>query len=270
MKIIKAILLTLLLIFIFSLTQLGFHYLFYKSEVIPDSFQKHFGILNVLSYVTAYLIIFKICWKPKPSFNRCLNFNLFEVKFLPYLIFIVIGLQLLDRPFWNLVPDWNYLKDLSLESDKYSFKGFNLFYFYSILSTLITAPIFEELFFRKFLLKKLLQNNNQKIGILTSSLCFAIIHIETPSNLVPTFIFGLVSSLIFINTKSISYSIILHFLFNLSIEILYISRLSLNEWFLDLDYNFLYWILFLLGAGITFFATKKLLTTKVTVAQAYN
>ncbi len=259
MKVITAILLTLLLIFVFSLTQTVLLYVFYKTEVIPESFQKHFGIINVISYLTAYFVIFKIFWRPKQIFKEVLNSNDFEMKFLPCLIFIAIGLQLLDRPFWHLVPDWNYLDDLRLKTDKIYSDGFSLSYFYSALSTLIIAPVFEELLFRKFLLKKLLQNNSQKVGILISSLCFAIIHIETPSNLVPTFIFGTISSLIFINTKHIGNSIILHFLFNLFLEISFVVGLSLNEWFLDLNFNFMYWMLFLIGAGITFFATKKLL-----------
>jgi len=262
MKIVKAILLTLLLILGFSLTQVGLTTLFFKTEFMLESFPNHLGIVNVISYVMAYLLIFKLFWKPKSNIKEGLNFTNFEMKFLPYLVFIAIGLQLLDRPFWHLIPDWNYISDLSLGTGKNSFNGFDSFYFYNALSTLIIAPIFEELFFRKFLLSKLLQKNNQKIGILVSSLCFAIIHIETPSNLIPTFIFGIISSLIFIKTKSITYSIILHFLFNLLIQILFVTNLSINEWFLDLKFNFMYWILFLIGIGITYFATKKLLATK--------
>lgn len=262
MKISKAVLLTLLLIFLFSSTQLGLTFVFYETELMSKSFQNHFGIINVISYVTSNLIIFKLFWKPESYIKENLKFYKFEPKFLPYLICIVIGLQLLDRPFWHLVPDWTFMNDLRFEIGKNSFKGFSYLYLYSAISTLIIAPVFEELFFRKFLLKKLLQKNKQKIGILVSSLCFASIHIEAPSNLVPTFIFGIISSLIFIKTKRIGYSIILHFIFNLLIEILYVSNLSIDDWFLDLNFNIMYWILFLIGIGITYFATKELLATK--------
>jgi membrane protease YdiL (CAAX protease family) len=267
MTVLKAILLTILLIFTFILFQIGLSFIFYNTELLPESFKKHTAIINVIAQVSSYLIVFKLFWKPKSNITTNLNFKKIEMKFLPYLIFIVIGLQLLDRPFWNLVPDWNYIKDLGLETDKTLYNGFNPVYFYSALSTLIIAPILEEFFFRNFLLKKLLQKNSQKIGILISSICFAIIHIETPSNLVPTFIFGIISSLIFIKTKRIGHSIILHFLFNLLIEIfllieiLSVFNLSINEWFLNLNFNFMYWILFLFGVGITYFATKKLLAT---------
>lgn len=261
MTILKAILLTLLLIFVFSLTQVGFGFLFYKTKLIPEYLQKHIGITTVISFLISYLVMFKFFWKSKIKIKEILNIRNYELKFLPYLILIVFGLQLLDRPFWDLERIWDYLKYSEFETDFSKFNGFSPAFFYVTISTLIISPICEELFFRKFLLKKLTEQNSQKIGILISSLCFAIIHIETPFNLIPTFIFGIISSLIFIKTKKIGYSILLHFLVNLLVQTLYVFDFTFDRWLLDLNFNFIYWIMFLIGFGITYFGIKKLLAT---------
>jgi membrane protease YdiL (CAAX protease family) len=261
MTILKAILLTLLLIFVFSLTQVGFGFIFYKTELLPEYLQKHVGITTVISFLVAYIVMFRFFWKPKAEITKTLNFRNYELKILPYLILIVFGLQLLDRPFWDLEKIWNYLNYSEFETDFSTFNGFSPAFLYGTISTLIISPICEELFFRKFLLKKLMEQNSQRVGIIISSLCFAIIHIETPFNLIPTFIFGIISSLIFIKTKKIGYSILLHFLVNLLVQILYVFDFTFDRWLLDLNFNVIYWIMFLIGIGITYFGIKKLLAT---------
>ena len=262
MTVLKAILLTLFLILVFALTQIGFGLLMYKTELIPDSYQRHYGITIGLSFIIGYLLTFKIFWKLNFDINKSLNIKNIDFKIIPYLILIVVGLHLLDRPFWDLERIWNYLKYSEFESDISSFSGFNPALLYNTITILLISPILEELFFRKFLLQKLLEKNSQIIAIIISSLCFTIIHIETPMNLIPTFIFGIISGLILIKTKRIIYSIILHFLVNLIVQSLYIFDFTFDRWLLTLDFNFIYWIMFLIGIGITYFGIKKLLATK--------
>jgi membrane protease YdiL (CAAX protease family) len=257
MTIIKAILLTLLLIFVFSLTQVTLGFIFYKTELIPEYLQRHIGITTAISFLVAYLVMFKVFWKPKLNIRQFLKLENYKLKILPYLILIAIGLQLLDRPFWDLEKIWNYINFSEFETDFNSFNGFNPAFIYSSISILLISPIFEELFFRKFLLQKLLEKNNQKIGILISSLCFAIIHIETPFNLIPTFVFGIISSFIFIKTRRIGYSILLHFLVNLLVQVLYVFDFAFDKWLLSLNFNYIYWIMFLIGIGLTYFGIKK-------------
>jgi membrane protease YdiL (CAAX protease family) len=257
MTVLKAILLTLFLILVFALTQVGFGLLVYKTELIPESYQTHYGITIGLSFIIGYLVTFKIFWKSNFGIKKSLKLKKIDFRLIPYLILIVVGLQLLDRPFWDLERIWNFLNYSEFQTDISSFSGFRPALLYNTISILIIAPIFEELFFRKFLLQNLLKENSKIIGILISSLCFAIIHIETLLNLVPTFIFGIISGLIFIKTKRIIYSIILHFLVNLMVQTLYVFDFTFDRWLLTLDFNFIYWVMFLIGIGITYFATKK-------------
>lgn len=259
MSVLKAILLTLLLIFVFSVAQIGFILIFLETELIPEHLQKHFGIATTLSFVVAYLVLFKFFWKPNLNIRKSLILENYNLKFLPYLILIVLGLQLVNRPFWDLERFWDLFNHTNVENDFGTFKGFNPAFFYRSISLLLVAPVFEELFFRKFLLQKLLEKSSCKIGVLISSLCFAIIHMETPLNLIPAFIFGAISSLLFIKTKKIGYSICFHFLANLLVSISGVFDHTFDRWLLALNFNFTYWLMFLIGIGITYFGTKKLL-----------
>lgn len=261
MTVLKAILLTLFLILVFALTQVGFGLLMFKTEFIPESYLSHYEITIWLSYIIGYLVTFKIFWKSNFNINKSLNPKKIDFKLIPYLILIVVGLQLMDRPFWDLEKIWNFLNYSEFQTNISSFSGFKPALFYNSITILIISPILEELFFRKFLLHKLLEKNRQIIAIIISSLCFALIHIETPLNLIPALIFGIISGLIFIKTKRIIYSIILHFLVNLTVQTLYVFDFTFDRWLLTLDFNFMYWITFLIGIGITYFATKKLLAT---------
>lgn len=261
MTILKAFLLTLILICIFSLTQLGFVLIIYKTELLPKYLQEHILLTTAISFIVAYLLMFRVFWKTKLNTREVLKINTYEIKFLPYLILIVFGLQLLGRPFWDLGKIWNYFNYSNFEPDFSSFKGFSPAFFYDSVSILIIAPILEELFFRKFLLSKLLEKNSRNVGIIISSLCFAIIHIETPNNLFPTFIFGVISSLIFLKTKKIGYSILLHFLMNLLVQTLFVFDITFDRWLLNLNFNYIYWIIFMIGIATTYLGTKKLLAT---------
>lgn len=259
MAVLKAFLLTILLILIFSIIQIGFGFMLYETELIPAYLKQHIGLTTTVSFLISYLLMFKLFWKPRPKIKGIFKIKYSVLKFLPYLILIVFGLQLVDRPFWDLGRIWSYLNYAEFEVELSNFSGFGPAFYYSLFSTLIISPFFEELFFRKFLLQKLLEKNNQKISILISSLCFAVIHIETPYNLIPTFIFGIISSIIFIKTNKIGFSILLHFLTNLIIQTSFILNVTFDSWLLSLNFNLIYWIIFLLGIGITYFSTKKLL-----------
>lgn len=261
MRIIKALLLTILLALFFHISQIGLYFLFIESEMFPEYFINHWGIINIISFILAYLVIFKYFWINKPNIKRICDFKGFNLKYIPYLILIVFGLQLIDRPFWDINKIWNYITISEFNTEIRYFNGYTPAFIYGSFTSLIVSPIFEELFYRKFLLSELMQRNKKLTSIIVSSLCFSIAHIETPLNLIPTFIFGVISSLIFIKTNKIIYSILLHFMMNLLIRILDVFDSNFDRWLLNLNFNIIYWIIFIIGIGVTYFGTKKLLAT---------
>lgn len=269
MTILRAILLTLLLVALFSLFQIGFSLIFYNTDFIPEGLQRHVGITNVLSFLFSYVIILKYFWKPQGNFKDKFDLSKYNLKLLPYLVLIVVGLHLLDRPFWDLGRIWQYLNTSEFDADLNQFHGYTPALLYSSISILIVSPIFEELFFRNFLLKQLIERYSLKTSIIISSLCFAVIHIETPFNIIPTFIFGLISSLIYIKTKQIGYSIVLHFLVNVLVQLFYVLDLNFDKWLMELNFSLTYWALFFVGILITYFGTKTILKTEETSLKDY-
>ena len=261
MNILKALLLTLLLIIIFSLPQAGVYYLLEWVELKNETISKHIYFPMIMSFLIAYLTIFYFFWKPRPGFKTVINFNKLKVSLIPSLLIIVIGFGFAGQPFWDIEKIFHHYQDSSLKPlYEYHFK-LTPYFFYHTFTTLVIAPIFEELFFRKFLFKKLLQKNNLNLSIIISSLCFALIHFETPDNLIPTFFAGVISCLIYYKTKRIEYSIILHFSNNLLVSIFNIFGESYFTWLYDLKFDFTYWTLFVFGILVIILGVKKTIQT---------
>ena len=86
---------------------------------------------------------------------------------------------------------------------------------YIVISTIFLAPFFEEILFRGIILKGLLMNHSATKAILTSSILFAIIHFF-PAQIINASFLGLFFGYIYFKTRSIGYTIILHFVANLT------------------------------------------------------
>jgi len=84
-----------------------------------------------------------------------------------------------------------------------------------ILTAIFLAPLSEEIFFRAFLVKR--------VGIIFSSLLFALSHFAYNSDfeLVGAFFIGLVLAYTFKKSKSIIPSILIHFIYNLIIMLIF-------------------------------------------------
>lgn len=146
---------------------------------------------------------------------------------------------------------------ISIEPYKFS-ESSNLTVLYRGISVLIIVPIFEELFFRKFLFGEVLKKYSLTTSIFVSSLCFSVIHLPSYRNLLPTFIFGIIACLIYKKTGNIFYTIILHFLTNLSWLLLVTYGKSYYEWSYGLNYNFIYWMSFIFGIGFIYLGLRKI------------
>ncbi|CAM3298102.1 CPBP family intramembrane glutamic endopeptidase [Zobellia roscoffensis] len=265
MKITKAILLTLLVTVIYYIPQ-GILVLLVKyTNWDINLFNPMFDIVWSLSTVMAYLLVFYLFWKPKPHYSNILDTNGLNYNLIPFLILSAIGLGFVGQPFWDYNRLIEYFQNASFEPITRNYGELNFEYGYTMLSTLIIAPIFEELFYRKFLFSKLQEKYQLYLAIIISSVCFSAIHFETLSNLIPSFLFGIVSCLIYFKTKKISYSILLHFINNLFVTLIN-TRYGepFFNWLDSLKYDVLYWALFTFGILITILGVKKITTANTT------
>lgn len=114
------------------------------------------------------------------------------INILP-ILFIVIGTNILDEPF-------------NMDIQKYTL--------IAILWTITIPPIWEELFFRKFLYTKLKNKFNMKRAIFISSLLFGLMHFNI---IIMIFAYGVgvISCKIYDKTGEIKYSILFHAISNL-------------------------------------------------------
>lgn len=161
------------------------------------------------------------------------------------------------QPFW----DYHHMVDLyhnpDYDTTYRSFATLNTRYTLSLLRSLLIAPIFEELFFRKFLFGKLLEQKGFYPALLVSSLCFAAIHFETPSNLIPSFGFGIISALIYFKTKNVGHTIVLHFLGNLIGTLHNLYGEAYFKWLDGFNFGFMYWAVCVFGILMTVLGTRN-------------
>lgn len=260
MSIIKAFLYTILAFVFLTTIQLAILLPIKYLIGAPDDFTHIFGITKIVSVVGAFLFIYFFFWKPNFDFKKVLIVKNYNPRIYLYLPLIGIGLLLINKPFWDFNKIIEYYQGIST-NDNFVSSNNNIALIYNLISTLLIAPIVEELFYRKFLLDKLLEMNKPVLAIIISSICFSIIHIETPNNLIPTFISGIILGIIYLKTKKIGYCIILHFIVNLIIVTTNNIETSYDNWLIGYNFDIYYWLSFGAGIIITIFGIKKITTT---------
>jgi len=86
---------------------------------------------------------------------------------------------------------------------------------FSLIGTVILAPIFEEIVFRKQLIEVLLIRTKPFCAILISSLLFAFVHLSI-NDCVALFFWGLIFGIVYYKSKAIENSVLLHSFSNVS------------------------------------------------------
>src|SRR5690606_22943026 len=117
MTVLKSFLLTLLLIVVFSITQIGFAFLVSQTDLVSEDFEEHYGFTIIISFLIAYLTILFIFGRPTLNFNDIFDNKYYSFKIIAYLLVIVFGLQLLGRPFWDTGKIWDYFQYSTFENE---------------------------------------------------------------------------------------------------------------------------------------------------------
>lgn len=256
MNILKAFLITFLLIAFEALLTVGIYPLFEKIRPIENSI-KYIKLGQLITKLTTYLIIFllfkvNLNWK-----NSSQKINTIELNTIFYLLVINIGLEFLDRPFLDFTKIVDAFSKNTIQPYEH-LELSNSYIIFNGISSLILAPILEELLFRKYMFAKLLEKYSLNWSIIISSIFFSLIHIPSYSNLFPTFIFGIICCIVYLKTKNILYPIILHFLVNLTVLLLLVYGEYFYKWIYGLNYDFMYWSLSIFGILMTIFGIKKI------------
>lgn len=257
---VKSTLITLLLVIQSFLILLPSLYLY---KILIEN-KEHVTItttfLTLLSWSISYFIVFKFIIKLKfPSININKKIQVLKIKVIFIILLISIGIVIINRPFWDINKIVFFIKEKTILIDNSPFEGFNAQFFVNIITYLIVAPITEELFFRKYIFTSILKNNSFTVSAVFSSVLFSLLHLPDYTNLIPTFILGFISCIIYFRTKNILYSILIHFFYNLIIQIT--SDYNYNSFYnfiYKLEFNYMYWLIVLFGVVLTLFSLKKL------------
>lgn len=261
MKIFKAFLHTILLVIIQSLIGIIIILIFREIDQNNRDYYEHsIGLFRTFAQLIGYIIFFYLFWRLRSNWIKKPDLKINNFKILLSIIIIGIGYNLILSPFSDFENLLKYLNDSDLIQHSNNFTVFDKALIYRIIGILIISPIFEELFFRKYLISRLLNENSKKISLIVSSICFSLIHFETPNNLIPAFIFGIISGLIFIKTNKIGYSILLHLICNSLLLIDLVSGDKFFNYLFELKFNSIYWIIFVVGIILSYFGLKKITT----------
>lgn len=133
----------------------------------------------------------------------------------PY--FSVLALALIFNTF-SITTYWGYfvIEDSFFSLDPFIITPSTesvLFLIVTMVLSVIAGPIAEEFIFRGLLLNRLIKKTNMWAGILISSLAFAASHMKA-EQLLATFLFGVMASLIYLKTKNLFIPILVHIVYN--------------------------------------------------------
>ncbi|MEN8138449.1 MAG: type II CAAX endopeptidase family protein [Bacteroidota bacterium] len=161
---------------------------------------------------TIYLVYWIIIKKEKSDIEKgtesktnILNFSLGKPGKYLYIIIISLIMMLWVDFFASLIP----MPDWAIELFE---KAFNLSV-PNIIMIAIFAPLLEEILVRGLVLRGYLQNYTPNKAIIASAIFFGFIHLN-PWQFIAGFISGLLLGYLYYKTKSLTPSILVHFLNN--------------------------------------------------------
>jgi membrane protease YdiL (CAAX protease family) len=186
-------------------------------KIISDEVQ------NTISFILMMLIFIAITCliNKRRGADSKLNFNLKQPRLLTLMIPALIGLQIgIEIPMSKLLT-YHFTLDYSLQQTT------SLTF---LLGAVILAPLLEEIVFRGIILRGYLLTYSPKTAVFLASLLFAIAH-GTPIHMLSIFLTGLFLCWIYYKTKALTFTIILHAIFNVTaISCTYIvSRLNVDN-----------------------------------------
>ncbi len=165
-------------------------------------------VFTIVAYYFSFL-------KPE-NIHFHFHFNLSEWYLYPIMILMFLGAVILNEPIAESIPTEGlngYLDEMYRMIEEVE-KQLHKYPISMSITIALMAPIFEELFFRGFLLKGLL-NQTQKpaLSIFTSAFIFALVHIN-PWQFVGALILGCVLGFVYYRTRSLLNVMLLHSLNN--------------------------------------------------------
>lgn len=215
MKFLKAFLITAVYIILIELLWLWSHLL--SDDFFFSNLANLYDTINDVIVLIASVLLFKYFHQ-----TSTLEFKKTNLKFIILAVILGIGYV-----FFQALLNCIYYFDFTSDFYEYKFTLENLYTFTAISSVLI-VPIYEELFFRNYIQRKLSKEYKPYVAIFFASLLFALIHLPFESLFLDfidfswhhayiAFFGGCISGILFYKSKSIIPSILFHMFWNLTV-----------------------------------------------------
>lgn len=175
---------------------------------------------QVFSFLVAFMFYLRISGE---WFSDMVNMQAIKLK--PLLVtlgillacFIALPLfELINEPLRQILPPGIVEREILMNerNTELFVQSDPIQFIFSLIVVALLPAIFEELVFRGFLIKKMLQSGMSDMGaILMSGAIFALTHMQ-PLKFLSMFVLGAALGFVYVRFKNLKYSMIMHFLFN--------------------------------------------------------
>jgi len=181
-------------------------------------------VLNLFSQVFSFLVAFLVYLRiTGERFSDLIQIQKIQLK--PLLITLTLLVicfvafpifELLNEPLRQILPNDVLAQEIRIneQNEALFFQSDPIQFAFSLVVVALLPAIFEELVFRGFLIKKMMQSGMSDYGaVLMSAVIFSITHFQ-PMKFLAMFTLGAIFGFLYIKYRNIKYSMILHFLFN--------------------------------------------------------
>lgn len=161
----------------------------------------------LIYYILSMGVPFAIIHSFKKKSEGSVQYQFIPKDILVVLLVILATLALqwgVSSPIANSIPMSESIKELFQEI------ALSMNNWYGLISVAIAAPLLEELIFRGVLLDGLLKRRSAWSAIIISSILFGIVHLN-PWQFVSAMIIGVFAGWVYYRTRSLIYSIFVHF-----------------------------------------------------------
>lgn len=170
-------------------------------------YEAMFLIYYLLAVGISFYIIGLI--KKKKTGNNSFNFTIENKRIVP---FVIVGIIFL---YCGIISPINALISLT-ESTKVTHMNYGkLPGIFTLIQSVIAAPILEELIFTGIILDGLFKKYSPTKSILITALLFGLIHLDR-FQFITVFLMGIFSGWVYYRTRSLMFSIIIHAVANLA------------------------------------------------------
>lgn len=172
----------------------------------------YYSIISTITPIIWLPIIFYLKRKSGIQITESVRFPGIKLIFL--LVILVVSTKIIASPLFDPIEYITNLIDGRIKREILGGMEVDLNIVIKLIGVVLIVPIFEEIIWRNQIFGLLLKKHTLLTAVLLSSILFAIMHLQF-SKLGGLFIWGVLFSLVYYQTKSLVASIMLHSLCNL-------------------------------------------------------